>query len=372
MKFSRRSFLKSTSAALAGLFSGKGVRPVRASENTGIVPGKEIRGRCPLCSLGCGLTYRYLGPDNWHVEGDPDCPVASGSLCSRGTGLIESLRPGEASAPLYRPPGGNGFEEISWDRAVHLLARRLKDLRDRDLGLFSAEGEKASNRFDSLGVIAGGCLTNEEAYLVSKIFRGMGVSGIDTTVRASHGMAVSGLLDTLGLPGGTHTVPQTAFSDVVVLMGCNPGQTAPALCRYLDKVRERRGTVIILDPRQSETMKKDDLWLQLRPGTDNAVLGAFMHWILQYAGIPRSLLIERSDAPYMVMSEIMGAYERHTSGKYKNWIKVDESLSEPYSVFQRMKRHYGRYELDKIADIAGVNVHLLRRACTLLARTASP
>ena len=372
MKFTRRTFLKTGGTILASLLTGGKARPAQASSLPSIFPGREIPSRCPLCSLGCGMIYRSRGPDLWHVEGDPDCPVAQGSLCSRGASLIESLEKTNVSRPLYRRPGGESFEEIGWDKAVHLVARRLKDLRDRDLGLFSATGEKISNRFDSLGVVTGGCLTNEEAYLFSKFFRALGVLGMDTSVRSSHGMAVSGLQDTLGLPGGTHPVTQVEFSDVVVLVGCNPGQTAPALCRFLDRVRERRGTVIIIDPRRSETIKKADLWLQLRPGTDNAVLGAFVHWILQQADISKSDLIEHSDAAFITLSEIMGDYERNSSGKYKNWKKVDETLSEPYSIFQRMKEHFKRYDLNKISGISGVDVDLLRRACTLLARTASP
>ena len=372
MKFSRRTFLKTGGTILASLFTGGKVRPVQASLYPKLLFGREVPGRCPLCSLGCGVIYRSRGPGQWHVEGDPDCPVALGSLCSRGAALTESLGVVDISKPLYRPPGGDSFKEIEWKEVVDLVARRLKDLRDRDLSFFPADGESISNRFDSLGVITGGCLTNEEAYTISKLFRALGVLGMDTSVRVSHGMAVSGLIDTLGLPAATHPVTQISYSDVVVLVGCNPGQTAPALCRFLDEVRERRGVVIIIDPRRSETIKKDDLWLQLRPGTDNAVLGAFVHWVLQYADIRKLDLIENSDAPFIVLSEIMGAYERHRSGKYKNWTIVDDSLTEPYTIFQRMKGHFERYDLRKISSMSGIDVDLLRRACTLLARTASP
>jgi len=372
MKLNRRTFLKTGGTIFASLFIGGKSRPVEAFQPLRLLRGRAVSGRCPLCSLGCGVIYQSRGTGRWNVEGDPDCPVARGSLCSRGAALTGSSDQADTPRPLYRPPGGDRFTEIGWEEAVHLVARRIKDLRDRELGLFSADEEKISNRFDSLGVVTGGCLTNEEAYTVSKFFRALGVLGMDTSVRASHGMAVSGLLDTLGLPGATHPVTQVAYSDVVVLIGCNPGQTAPALCRFLDEVRERRGTVIVIDPRRSETIKKEDLWLQLRPGTDNAILSAFVHWVLESADIRKSDLVEHTDAAFIVLSEIMGAYERHRSGKYKNWAIVDDTLSEPYSIFQRMKEHFQRYDLRKISSISGVDVDLLRRACTLLGRTASP
>ncbi len=372
MEIKRRTFLKTSGVIIASLLTAGKTNTLKASQSPKILYGKEISGRCPLCSLGCGLIYRSRGPESWHVEGDPDCPVAGGSLCARGAALAEPLDKTGFSKPLYRPPGSAGFQEIEWGEAVNTITRRLKDLRDRDLGLFSTEGDEMPNRFDSLGIITGGCLTNEESYTVSKLFRSLGVTVMDTSVRASHGMAISGLLDTLGFPAATHPPTQVSYSDVVVLVGCNPGQTAPALCRFLDKVRRRRGVVIVVDPRRSETIKKEDLWLQLRPGTDNAVLGALLNWVLQYAEIRKSDLIKNSDAAFMVLSEIMGEYERHSKGKNKNQRITDETLTEPYSIFQRMKEHFKRYDLRKISGISGTDVDLLRRASTLLARTASP
>jgi anaerobic selenocysteine-containing dehydrogenase len=372
MKINRRTFLKTGGCVLASILSGGRVTPLRASSAPRLLSGREVAGRCPLCSLGCGLIYQARGEDLWNVEGDPDCPVANGSLCARGNSLTSSVndRPAEKK-PLYRAPGSDKWQEISREEAIQLMARRIKDLRDRELGYVNDNFGDQSNRFDGLGVLAGGTLTNEEAYTFSKLFRTLGVTNMDTTVRSSHGMALQGLMDSLGFPGATHPATQVALSDVVVLVGCNPGQTAPPLARALDRVRQRRGTVIVIDPRRSETIRKDDLWLQLRPGTDNAVLGAMLSWVLTHAEVSKDDLIEYTDAAYISLSEVMGEYERHRSGKYKNWNVVDESLEEPYSIFQRMKEHYNRYDIRKVSKIAGVEVGLLRRACTLLARTTN-
>jgi formate dehydrogenase major subunit len=372
MKIRRRTFLKTGGSIITALITG-----MRAAYATGrSVPhvrfGREVAGRCPLCSLGCGLIYRSTGFHKWVVEGDPECPVGQGSLCARGISLVTTLEIAGASEPLYRAPGSNNWEKVSWAKAVDILARRLKDLRDRDLNLLFPDKTSPPNRFNSLGVIAGGCLTNEEAYTAAKLFRCLGVLRMDTTVRASHGMGLLGLMDTLGLPGATHPVAQIAYSDVVVLVGCNPGQTVPAVSRLLDKVRKRRGTVIIIDPRQTETVKKNDLLLRIRPGTDGAVIGAFVRWILDRGEINKDDLVDYSDAAFLVLSEIMGKYEKRRSGKYKNWPVIDDTLTEPYSIYQRMKEHFERYDLRKVAGITGVDIDLLRRACTLLAKTSNP
>ncbi|MDF1535428.1 MAG: molybdopterin-dependent oxidoreductase [bacterium] len=372
MKINRRTFLKTSGCMLASILSGGKAFPLGAAPAARVLFGREVASRCPLCSLGCGLIYRSRGQGRWHVEGDPDCPIAEGSLCARGSVLTTSINDSPAGVtPLYRPPGSNRWKEIGWEEAVKLTARRIKDLRDRELGYVNGDGGKPVNRFDGLGVLAGGSLTNEEAYTVSKLFRALGVTNMDTTVRSSHAMALLGLMDSLGFPGATHPAPQVVHSDVVVLVGCNPGLTAPPLARALNRVRQRRGTVIVIDPRRSETVKGEDLWLQLRPGTDNAVLGAMLSWILTNADISKGDLIEYTDASYISLSEVMGRYERYTTGKYQNWNIVDESLQEPYSIFQRMKENFERYDIRKVSNIAGVDVGLLRRACSLLARTTS-
>ena len=274
--------------------------------------------------------------------------------------------------PLYRAPGNRRWIRISWADAVDILARRLKDLRDRENTILPPRKEPLTNRFDSVGVVAGGCLTNEEAYTAAKLFKSLGVGQLDTTVRSSHGAGVIGLMETLGLPGATHPVTQVAFSDVVVLAGCNPGQTAPAVSRFLDEVRRRRGVVIVLDPRRSETIRNDDIFLRVRPGTDGVILGAFIHHILEYGDVRKPDLMAYSDAALLVLGELMGEYEEHRSGKYKNQLVVDETFTEPYSIFQRMRKHFQRYDLRKAAKISGVDIDLLRRACTLIARTTDP
>ncbi len=367
-KVPRRTFLKMGAGLLAGGLFKAGPGALAAGINPPLVYGREIPSRCPLCSMGCGVVYLKRTDRNWAVEGDPDCPVAGGSLCSRGAALLAVSDLAGPPGPMVRNPGSDRWEEITWRQAVRRLGRRIKDHRDRELKK-AIDDPKAPNRFEGMGIISGGNLTNEEAYLVSKLFRSLGVINMDTTVRASRGMAVLGLLEVLGLPAPTHPPVQVAQSDVVFLVGCNPGQTSPVLARALDDVRRRQGVVVVLDPRMSETIKEGDIWLNVRPGCDSVVLGGLMSWVLENVSPRKDELNRHTDAAFMTLSETLGFYERHGAGKSKGQLKTNPSLDEPYSIYQRMRKHYERYDLRRVSEIAGVDQTLLRRAARLLART---
>ena len=122
MKLNRRTFLKTGGCLLASLLSGGRIKPLRASSSPRLSLGREVAGRCPLCSLGCGLIYQVRGQHRWNVEGDPDCPVANGSLCARGLALASPINHiSKESVPLHRAPGSSQWQAISWDEAIDLL-----------------------------------------------------------------------------------------------------------------------------------------------------------------------------------------------------------------------------------------------------------
>ncbi|NOY87293.1 MAG: molybdopterin-dependent oxidoreductase [Deltaproteobacteria bacterium] len=367
-RMSRRGFLKIGGGLLLTILPPGRGEAFRGPKTRSVVYGSETPSRCPLCSMGCGVIYFRDSDGRWNVEGDPDCPVAMGSLCARGNSLIAVTDAAASVGALHRYPGESRWRKVSWDDAVHLVGRRIKDVRDREMR-GRADSKGSSNRLENLGMICGGSLTNEEAYLLAKLFRSIGTVNMDTTVRASRGMAILGLLSVLGLPAPTHPPTDVAESDLVIVAGCNPGQTVPVLSRALDEVRRRSGTVVFIEPRWTESIKTGDIWLQIRPGCDAAVFGGFISWILEHGKRRTEELVKHTDASFSTLTEIMGQYQRFTGGKSRGMPKSDPELSGPYTIYQRLIRHYRRYNLRKIAGISGVDRDLFRRVCKELVRT---
>src|SRR5205085_1880566 len=78
-------------------------------------------------------------------------------------------------------------------------------------------------------------------------------------------------------------VPDVDRTDYLVIMGANPFEsngslmTAPDIPGRLRALRQRRGRIVVLDPRRSKTAGEADEWLPIRPGTDALFLLGVVH-----------------------------------------------------------------------------------------------
>ena len=144
MELKRRGFIKLTGAGLAGSTLGAlgfglsgealaaSVRPFKLAATT------ETRNTCTYCSVACGIIIHSLGDraknarsDIIHIEGDPDHPVNRGTLCPKGSALLDIVHaPTRLKAPMYRAPGSNQFKQVSWDFALDRIATLMKQDRD--------------------------------------------------------------------------------------------------------------------------------------------------------------------------------------------------------------------------------------------------
>src|ERR687897_603005 len=92
---------------------------------------------CPYCAVGCSLlAYTRKGRNGsvelLQIEGDPDSPVNEGTLCPKGASAMElAISKRRLQHPLHRAPGAKEFKRVSWDSVLDMLARRIKDARDR-------------------------------------------------------------------------------------------------------------------------------------------------------------------------------------------------------------------------------------------------
>ena len=192
MDLSRRTFLKTGVAGTVGLsVLGFDLEPLQAqSSNLKISRTTQTRSTCPYCSVSCGVIIHTIGdgaknvtPQVVHVEGDPDHPINRGTLCPKGSSLLQDIvNERRLMKPQVRRPGSDHWEDISWDQAIDEIATRTKALRDADFIEKDAKGQTV-NRWESLA-FAGGCTdTNEFNYLVVKSMRSMGVTCLENQAR---------------------------------------------------------------------------------------------------------------------------------------------------------------------------------------------
>jgi len=150
-----------------------------------LVGTKEARTICPYCAVSCGMMVFQRRPNrttaSWKspTSRDADNPVNRGTLCPKGAGRDRLHRSKtRVQYPMYRKPGTNSFERVSWDFALERIAKLTKDDRDANFIEKNKDGVTV-NRWTTMTFLAVSSLTNEGGRLTYKVARGLGLLQIE-------------------------------------------------------------------------------------------------------------------------------------------------------------------------------------------------
>ncbi len=196
MTMTRREFIKFTGLGLAASslgmlgFGAAGVAQAAAVRPFKLTHATETRNTCTYCSVACGILIYSMGDraknavsNIIHIEGDPDHPVNRGTLCPKGSALLDIVHaPTRLKAPRYREPGSAEFKEVSWDFALDRIARLMKDDRDKHFQATNAAGATV-NRWTSIGMLAASASSSETSFLTWKVTRSLGMVVFDNQAR---------------------------------------------------------------------------------------------------------------------------------------------------------------------------------------------
>ena len=216
---------------------------------------------CPLCESTCGLLVELDGRAIARVAPNPDDVLSAGHSCAKGLGLgrIES-DPDRIRTPLLRTADG-GFREATWDEAFAEIERRLPKFVTGDPGSCAIyHGNPAAHHLDAtfyLGELIGAVGTRNIYSPAS----------VDTWPKNLAHMLLYGT--GLGM-----SLPDLDRTDYLLILGSNPmvsngsTVTAPGMHHRLQALRERGGTLVVVDPVRTRTAEVADLHVPIRPGTD--------------------------------------------------------------------------------------------------------
>ncbi len=196
MELSRRTFLKTSGAGIAGTTLGAfGFGEAEAAVASFIKPfhlvnTTEARNTCTYCSVACGIIIYSKGDlkkgekaDIIHIEGDADHPTNRGTLCPKGAALRDIVKSEQRlTQPMVRKAGSDTFEPISWEAALDKIARAMKDDRDANFLATNKDGVTV-NRWTTTGMLAASATTNETAFATYKVVRSTGMLVFDNQAR---------------------------------------------------------------------------------------------------------------------------------------------------------------------------------------------
>ncbi len=192
MSVSRRGFIKASVAGGLGLSAlGFDLRPAFAAvRQLKIRNAREYKTVCPYCAVGCGTIAYVHGsgglnttPTIIHVEGDPDSPINGGTLCPKGAAQMQmAISPRLRKSPMFREAKSSEWKEVSWDFAMDWFARRFKQSRDATFVERDDQG-RTVNRCEGIAWVGSATVANEDAYLITKTMRALGLIYIDHQAR---------------------------------------------------------------------------------------------------------------------------------------------------------------------------------------------
>lgn len=181
---------------------------------------------------------------------------------------------------------------------------------------------------------------------------------------------MAGLSPSFGRGVMTNHIVDLKNTDCALIMGSNAAENHPITMKWLLKARENRGAKIVhVDPRFTRTSARADLYAPLRSGTDIAFLGGMIKYIIENKLYHKDYVVSYTNASYLIKDDfdfndgLFKGYDQATR-KYdvSSWdYKVDEAgmaltdptLQDPHCVFQLMKKHYERYDIDTVCKITG-------------------
>jgi len=190
MNVSRRDFLKITGASAAGaavLGLGLDLKPIKSHAQTlKIRFASESTSICCYCAVGCGVivhTGKAGAGKIINIEGDPDHPINEGSLCAKGAALSQlANNENRIVTPLYRAPYSTHWQEISWDQAYWMIAKRIKKSRDASFTHKNDKGQTV-NRTNGIAEVGSAALDNEECWAIQAMMRALGLVYIEHQAR---------------------------------------------------------------------------------------------------------------------------------------------------------------------------------------------
>jgi thiosulfate reductase / polysulfide reductase chain A len=264
---SRRKFLKITGAA-AGVAAAStaALKATQRAGSTGPERGvRTVPTYCDICFWKCGTIAYVKDGELWKVEGNPLDPLSNGRLCPRGTGGVGThTDPDRLRAPLLRKRerGEEVWVEVTWDEALDFIARKMQKI-------------KSQYGPESMALFSHGIGGN----FLKHTLKAYGTPNIAAPSFAQcRGPRDVGFRLTFGEDVSSPERTDIRNAKCIVLLGSHLGENMhnTQVQEFSDAVGNG-ASVIVADPRFSIAAGKAKYYLPVKPGTDIALLLAWMH-----------------------------------------------------------------------------------------------
>ncbi len=350
MTVDRRTFLAQIGVAASAATLSSCTGDPRIAEVAGNPEDASLtwsKAPCRYCGTGCGVEVGVADGKVRAVRGDEQSDVNKGLLCVKGYFLPAMLYGKDRlKFPMKRKPGGKGWDRISWDEALDLIATRFQETLD-------THGPEAVAMYGS------GQWTVFDGYAALKwVKAGMRSNNLDPNARLCMASAVMGFVTQFQSDEPMGCYDDFELGQDFILWGNNMAEMHPVLfSRILENKRLNPGVRIIdIATRWTQTSDYADTYIEINPGSDLALANGILHLLLKsgrvnHAFVEENLVFKRGtedleEIGYGFTGEQAERYTFKDSGRDSSLAELEEFLAD--------------YTPAQVSEIAGVSVAQIR------------
>ncbi|MCB9174047.1 MAG: formate dehydrogenase subunit alpha [Flavobacteriales bacterium] len=253
---------------------------------------KKTRTVCTYCGVGCNLEVATVNGKIKSIQAPYDAEVNAGHTCLKGRYAFKFYdHPERLKTPMIRKKGK--LEPVSWDEVYDYMAKQFTSIK-KEFGP------------DAIAGISSARTPNEENYLMQKFIRAViGTNNIDCCARVCHSPTALGMQKTFGTGAATNSVIDLEFTDCIFIVGANPTDAHPVTGARIKQKMMKGVTSIVVDPRKIELAKYATYHLQLRPGTNVALLNMMLYYIINEGLEDKNFITSRCEGYEEMKEEIL-------------------------------------------------------------------
>ncbi|MDB4904487.1 MAG: oxidoreductase alpha (molybdopterin) subunit [Mucilaginibacter sp.] len=244
---------------------------------------------------------------------------------------------GRIAQPVYLPKGGTHYQAITWDDAFEKIADKLNSLASPNEAAFYTSGRTS----------------NEASFMYQLFVREYGTNNMPDCSNLCHESTSVALADVIGIGKGTVTLNDFYDTDVIIIMGQNPGTNHPRMLTALEKAKNNGSKIIAINP-----LKEAGLMAFKNPQTVKGVLG----FSTQLADLYLQVHINGDMALLKAIEILLYEAEKEAPGKV-----FDNEFIQTHTVgYKDFIDHLQQYNLEDLAKDAGVPLSQIREVAEML------
>ncbi len=254
---------------------------------------------------------------------------------------------GRLGHPMVRRAGEPGFQRVSWDTALDIVADAIRDTEpDRFAMYLTARG-----------------ITNETYYVAQKVARFLGTNNVDNAARVCHAPSTTTLKRAIGVGATTCSYTDVIESDLIVLFGANVANAQPVFMKYLFLARKRGAKVAVVNPMLEPGLarywvpsnvesalfgtKMTDEFFTVHTGGDVAFINGVLKVLLAEGGVDRAFVRSHTEG----FDELLEVLER------ESFTDLERQSGASRSDMERFARMYASARTAILVWSMGITQH---------------